>query len=93
MDQDRPERSAGCEPRPLAQSAVGQVLVCEHCRQMHLQVGPLTLRLTHDAFADLTALLQSAQRAGQAQMQARMHALAEGEGAAASAASAASVWH
>lgn len=84
MDQDRPERSSGCEPRPLAQSAVGQVLVCEHCRQMHLQVGPLTLRLTDEAFADLAVLLQSAQRARQAGVQACV----EGDAAAAAA-----VWH
>lgn len=84
MDQDRPERSSGCEPRLLAQSAVGQVLVCEHCRQTHLQVGPLTLRLTHEAFADLTALLQSAQRLRQSPVQACV----EGEGAATAA-----VWH
>jgi hypothetical protein len=36
------------------------VLLCAHCRQVHLQVGALTLRLTHEAFGELAALLQSA---------------------------------
>jgi hypothetical protein len=84
LDHDHPERSSGCTPRSLAQSAVGQVLVCEHCRQMHLQVGPLTLRLTHEAFGDLAALLQSAQRVRQAQPLADVDA---------GAAMAAAVWH
>jgi hypothetical protein len=84
LEHDNPERSAGCLPRPLAQTAVGQVLVCEHCRQMHLQVGPLTLRLTHEAFGDLAGLVLSARRALE---------LAPPAEAGAADALAAAVWH
>ncbi|NML16644.1 hypothetical protein [Azohydromonas caseinilytica] len=62
MGHDDPDRAGACAPRPLAQGAVGQVLWCEHCRQVHLQVGPLTLRLTVEAFEDLAGLAQSARQ-------------------------------
>jgi hypothetical protein len=60
LDYANPEDEVPCRPRPLAQGALGQVLLCAHCRQVHLQVGALTLRLTHEAFGELAALLQSA---------------------------------
>ena len=66
LEHEEPDRGGACAPRALAQGAVGQVLWCEHCRQVHLQVGPLTLRLTHEAFEDLAGLAQSARQRLQA---------------------------
>ena len=66
MDQRNPEDDAGCRPRTVARGALGQVLVCEHCRQVHLQVGALTLRLTHEAFDELSEMMLSARRGLQA---------------------------
>ena len=76
MDQHNPDDGAGCRPRTVAQGALGQVLVCEHCRQVHLQVGALTLRLTHEAYDELLALMQSAQRGLQRRPDAALAAAA-----------------
>lgn len=67
MEQRNPEDGGGCRPRTVAQGALGQVLVCEHCRQVHLQVGALTLRLTPEAFEELSEMTLSARRGLQAQ--------------------------
>ncbi|WP_043458032.1 hypothetical protein [Azohydromonas australica] len=66
MDQRNAEDDAGCRPRTVAQGALGRVLVCEHCRQVHLQVGALTLRLTPEAFEELSEMTLSARRGLQA---------------------------
>jgi hypothetical protein len=66
LDQRNPEDGAGCRPRMVVQGALGQVLVCEHCRQVHLQVGALTLRLTPEAFEELSEMMLSARRGSQA---------------------------
>lgn len=68
MEQRNPEEGAGCRPRTVAQGALGQVLVCEHCRQVHLQVGALTLRLTPEAFEELSEMTLSARRGLQARL-------------------------
>jgi hypothetical protein len=58
-----PDAAAGCMPRTLAQSGVGKVLCCADCGQVHLQLGPVTLRLTVESFGEMAALVQSARRA------------------------------
>jgi hypothetical protein len=54
---------------------------------MHLQVGPLTLRLTPEAFGDLAGLLLSARRTLEAALPAEPGVAETGEVAASA------VWH
>lgn len=56
----------GCAPRTLAQAGVGQVLLCGHCGQVHLQLGPVTLRLTVEAYGEMASLVESARQRLQA---------------------------
>ncbi|WP_157268059.1 hypothetical protein [Azohydromonas aeria] len=80
-----PDPAAGCAPRTLARAGVGKVLHCADCGQVHLQLGPVTLRLTVEAFAEMAGLVQSAGRA--------LRAPDAGIGAAGTAAVAAPVLH
>jgi hypothetical protein len=38
---------------------LGSVTLCRHCQQVHVSVGPVTLRLHADAYAQLVEMLNA----------------------------------
>ena len=52
-----------CEPMSLAEQGCCEILLCPRCNAVHLHIGPVSFKLSTEAFRQVSAAMAEAEEA------------------------------
>ena len=57
------QERAHCEPMSLAEQGCCEILLCPQCNAVHLIIGPISFKLSTEAFRQVSAAMAEAEEA------------------------------